>query len=346
MKFIHTADLHLKKGEEGRLETLGWLVKKADELGADYFLIAGDLFDSDTDGTLLRKDVRRICDAARCRFIIIPGNHDAASFGSGCDYGKNVVQLIQKPFHCLEIDSLKICGIPYQEARFSECIKELPGGIDILLAHGTVYDQSYIYSLLSDQETEYMPIFPVDLQNVARYVAMGHIHAHSVMLHYEGTQVVYPGSPIALDTKCEGERSFRLVEVNTGSIDLQEHVVENAPYYLNKKFFVYPQAEASVLEAIEEFLRSIGDPRVMPRVVVQGYIAEKENDYLEALSAVRLKHETRFPYLRFDPEIQSWDTVLANPMVRNFVAKTADLDDDLRMKIFEICLPVFSKVLK
>ncbi len=346
MKFVHTADLHLKKGEERRLESLGWLVKKADELKAEYFLIAGDLFDSDTDATLLRKDVRSICDAARCRIIIIPGNHDADSFGSGCDYGKNVIQLIQKPFHCLEIDSLKICGIPYQDKRFGECVKDLPGGIDILLAHGTLYDQSYIYPLLSDQETEYMPIFPVDLQDVARYVAMGHIHAHSVMLRYEGTQVVYPGSPIALDTKCEGARSFRLVTVDRGSIEVQEHVIENAPYYLSKEFFVYPQAEASVLDAIEEFLRSIDDPCVMPRVVVQGYIGEKENDYLSALSSLHHKYESKFPNLRFDPEIQSWDTVLTNPMVRNFVAKTTDLDDDLRMKIFEICLPVFSKVLK
>ena len=48
MKFLHTADLHLKKDEEKRTEILKWLIKKADELNVDYFIIAGDLFESNT----------------------------------------------------------------------------------------------------------------------------------------------------------------------------------------------------------------------------------------------------------------------------------------------------------
>jgi len=346
MRFIHTADLHLKKDEETRLEIFDWLLKKADELRVDYFLIAGDLFDSDTDATLLRQEVRRMFESTRCSFLVIPGNHDTDSFGPDCDYGKNVTQLTHAPFQFLEIRDLNICGVPYQGKRFSECVKDLSGRIDILMAHGTVYDQSYIFPLLDDQETEYMPIFPVDLQNIARYVAMGHLHTRSIELHYEGTHVVYPGSPISLDTKCEGERSFHLVDVDKDKVVIQKHGVEKAPYWLTREFFVFPQAEQAILNAVDGYLSSVDDPRVMPHVTVKGYITEKEKEYLNALTSIQQKYGARFQNLRFDRDIQSWDRVILNPMVQSFVAKTAGLDDRLRMKVFEICLPIFSKVLK
>jgi DNA repair exonuclease SbcCD nuclease subunit len=346
MRFLHTADLHLKKNEDVRLEIFEWLLKKADELRVDYFLIAGDLFESDTDATLLRQDVRRMFESVNYAFLIIPGNHDAGSFGPECNYGRNVIQLTQTPFQFMEIDGLRICGVPYGDKRFSECVRDLPGGLDILLAHGTVYDQSYIYPLLDDQETRYMPVFPIDLQNIARYVAMGHIHRRFVALRYGETHVVYPGSPISLDIKCEGERSFHLVEVDKERIEIQIHGIEKAPYWQAREFFVYPRAERAIVDTIEAYLDGVADPRVMPHVIVKGYIAENEKEYLDALSSMQQKYEPRFHMLRFDTEIQSWDRVLVNPMVQNFVAKTVGLDDRLHMKIFEICLPIFSKVLK
>jgi DNA repair exonuclease SbcCD nuclease subunit len=346
VKLLHTADLHLKKGDDERLEILSWLLQKAAQMEADLFIIAGDLFDTDTDATLLRQRVRGMFDSARCKVLVLPGNHDEHSFGPDFEYGTNVIQLTEKPFHIVETGGVKICGVPYQNAKFSECTRNLPAGIDVLMAHGTLYDPSYIFSLLDDPETEYMPIFPPDLQNIARYIAMGHLHANFVELAYAGTTVIYPGSPIALDKKCQGERSYCLVEIDGDRVEIKKGGVEKAYYWVTREFFVYPQAEQRILSDIEEFLNGIVDPRVMPNVVTRGYIAEKEKEYSDALESMRKKYENRFKRLDFASRIQSWERVISNPMVRRFVARTSDLEDSIRMKVFDICLPIFDRVLK
>ena len=95
MKFLHTADIHLKKNDQKRLQIFKWLIEKADQKKIDYFIIAGDLFDSDTDATELRPSLKKIFDRAKTQFLVIPGNHDTGSFGEEYDYGQNVIQPIR-----------------------------------------------------------------------------------------------------------------------------------------------------------------------------------------------------------------------------------------------------------
>jgi DNA repair exonuclease SbcCD nuclease subunit len=346
MKFLHTADIHLKKGEERRLEVLAWLLKEAGELKVDYFIVAGDLFESDSDATLLRQEVRKMCDSSKFKLLVIPGNHDARSFGPEYEYGNNVIQLTDKPFQLLQSGDLKICGVPYGDCKFGDCVKDMPYDIDVLIAHGTLYDQSFIFSLLEDQETKYMPMFPVDLENVARYVAMGHLHTRCIELQYEGTSAVYPGSPVAIDSKCVGVRHFYLLDIDENGMAIEKHDVEIAEYWLIKEFFVYPGIEKIILDGIEDYLRNLGDPRVMPSITVTGYIGEKEKKYLDTLSGIQQNHAGRFPDLRINTKVQSWDKLMTNPLIQNFVARTEGLNDVLRLKVFEITFPIFSKVLK
>lgn len=346
MKFLHTADIHLKKGEERRLEVFAWLLKKAGELKVDYFVVAGDLFDSDSDATLLRQEVRGMCEASKFQILFIPGNHDARSFGPEYEYGSNVIQLTDRPFQLLQSGGLRICGVPYGDNKFSDSAKDMPHDIDVLIAHGTLYDQSFIFSLLEDQETKYMPIFPIDLENVARYVAMGHLHTRCIEQQYDGTRAVYPGSPVAIDSKCVGVRHFYLLNIDENRMEMEKHEVEIAEYWLTKEFFVYPGVEKTILDSIEDYLRNLDDSRVMPNIAVAGYIGEKEKEYLDLLSDIQQSHAGKFPDLRINAEIQSWDKLMTNPLIQNFVARTEGLGDELRLKVFEITFPIFSKALK
>ncbi|MGD9379868.1 MAG: metallophosphoesterase family protein [candidate division WOR-3 bacterium] len=346
MRFLHTADLHLKKGEKKRLEGFHWLLSKADELKVDYFVVAGDLFDSDADATLLRPEVREMCASSRSNLLFLPGNHDAGSFGPQYEYGNNVTQLIAKPFQLLQCKDVKVCGVPYTDKKFSDCTKDMPRGIDILIAHGTLYDRSFIFSLLEDQETRYMPIFPVDLESVARYVAMGHLHASCIEQQYEKTRVVYPGSPTAIDTKCVGARYFYLIDINKNDLKVTKHEVEIAAYWVTKTFFVYPDIEKKILDDIDDCLRSLDDARVMPNILVAGYVGENEKQYLDSIAVMKESHASRFQDLRISVKIESWDKLITNPLIQNFIARTRELDDQLRQKVFEITFPVFSKALK
>lgn len=346
MRFLHTADIHLKKGEEKRLDVFTWLLKRAGELEVDYFIVAGDLFDSDSDATLLRNEVRRLCESLKFKLLVIPGNHDAGSFGPEYEYGENVIQLTEKPFQLLQSKMLKICGVPYADCRFSDGTKDLPHDIDVLIAHGTLYDQSFIFSMLADQETKYMPIFPIDLENVARYVALGHLHSRWLELKYQRTHVVYPGSPVAIDLKCVGQRCFQLLKIDEKHIEMERHSVTIAPYWVDREFCVYPGAEGTVLQNIEEYLREVDDAMVMPNILVAGYVGGEEKGFLDQLAAMQNTHAVKFEDLRINAEIQSWDKLMTNPLIQNFVTRTAGFDDELRLKIFEVAFPVFSKVLK
>ena len=346
MRFLHTADIHLKRGADERLEIFSWLVKRAGELKVDCFIVAGDLFDSDHDATQLRQEVRRICESSGYRFLFLPGNHDAKSFGPEYEYGDNVTQLTEKAFGILRMGELNLCGVPYGDSRFSDRTQGMPSNVDLLVAHGTLYDPSFIFSMLDEDETGYMPIFPADLEDIARYVALGHLHSRCIELQYKGTRAVYPGSPVAIDTKCVGARYFFVVDIDGKNMKIEKHLVEIAPYWLEKEFFVYPGIEKQVLDSIGVFLRDIQDARVMPNIKVRGYISEKEKEYLDLLSGIEKGSRSRFPEIRINAEIQSWDKLLTNPLVQRFAAATGGLDDELRMKVFEITFPIFSKALK
>ncbi|KPK63198.1 hypothetical protein AMJ83_08120 [candidate division WOR_3 bacterium SM23_42] len=346
MKLLHTADVHLKKDDKKRLEIFEWMLDKAGEMKVDCFVIAGDLFESDTDATQLRQTVRKMFESVKCTFLIIPGNHDLHSFGPNYDYGENVVQLTEEPFHFIERDGVRICGVPYQEKKFSDCIRNIPKDIDILIAHGTLYDQSFIFSVLEDIETEYMPIYPTHLDGIARYVALGHLHSRNIELQYGGTQVVYPGSPSAIDTKCVDARYFHLIDVDGSDLKVSKCLVDIAPHWVERDFFVFPDVENEMIIKIESFLAETDDSTTMPSIVVRGYTAASEKEFKYRVQSMYTQYCKRFQDSRIEIDTQSWDMIMKNRMVQRFMSKTQELDDRLRTKVFEITFPIFDKVLR
>ena len=347
MRLIHTADLHLKKGEKNRLEVLRWLINNLERFGADALIIAGDLFDNDTDANILRPEVRKIFQNTDAKVIIIPGNHDQHSYSYDYDYGENVVQLIKTPFESYQLAGIKIVGIPYQEKRFIECIKDLPEEIDLLVAHGTLYDKTFIFNYIDDEETRYMPVYPESLSGLARYIALGHIHSRCIEKKYGDTFVVYPGSPSALDIKCVGKRCVYLVEFRDGDLKMETVEVEISPYWVTREFFLFPGAEAKLIDEIREFLSGIKDKRVMVHLDIRGFSEESDRNLKSRVEQLIREFKGKFSDFRIDTDkVQSWSQLLENRIVRNFVQKTEGIEFNLRMKIFEITLPIFNKLLE
>ena len=343
---MHTADLHLKKGAARRIEILEWLIKKAQESEVEYVIIAGDLFDSDADATILRPEVKTIFDTGSIKFLIIPGNHDLKSFSRDYDYGRNVIQLINTPFEITELDNLSICAVPYQNNKFSECVQNIPEKVDIIIAHGTLYDESFIFPLLDDKETTYMPLYPSNLENRARYVAMGHLHSRNIERKYKNTTVIYPGSPIALDTKCEGQRCVYLLNIDKKELTVEPISVNIAPYWQKKEFFAFPGNEEETLNEIESYLANINIANIMPNIIINGFISKKEKEFNTRIDDINNKFKTKFQDIKIGVSIQSWDKIMEHRLIKNFVERTIDLDNRLRMKVFEISFPIFSEIMK
>lgn len=90
MKICHTSDWHLGRSLYGRRRYaefkafLEWLSGKLETEGVDVLLVAGDVFDTSTPGTLAQELYYRfLCrvSASRVRHVVITGgNHDSPSF--------------------------------------------------------------------------------------------------------------------------------------------------------------------------------------------------------------------------------------------------------------------------
>ncbi|MBA7639897.1 hypothetical protein ES703_47558 [subsurface metagenome] len=68
--------------------------------------------------------------------------------------------------------------------------------------------------------------------------------------------------------------------------------------------------------------------------------------YKIKIDEIDKKFTKKFENMQITIDIQSWDRIIQNRMVKNFVQKTMELDNRLRTKVFEIAFPIFSDILK
>uniref|UniRef100_A0A7C6AFP6 Calcineurin-like phosphoesterase domain-containing protein n=1 Tax=candidate division WOR-3 bacterium TaxID=2052148 RepID=A0A7C6AFP6_UNCW3 len=346
MLILHTADLHLTSKDPSRLQTLDWIINKTNEIKVDCLVIAGDLFDSDTEGTILRTEVRKIFERSRSKIFLLPGNHDLESYGLNYDYGKNTQQLINKPFELFYFNHIKFLAIPFQPKKFSECIMELSENPDVIIAHGTLYDLS-ILPVLNQEDTEYMPIYPGEIENLCRCILLGHIHSTYIDLNYKKTKVLYSGAPIALNTKCRSPRKVVLVDIDEKRLDITPIDIDFAPYWQELNYFVFPGNEEKILNRIEIEIKDLSEKNILPEINIRGYITGSENEFIDKMNKIIEKFEGSFKTISLNcNDIHSWDRLLKNAFVQKFVERTSNLNDELRMKILELTLPYMDEVLK
>ncbi len=346
MLILHTADLHLKDKEPARLKILEWIVARANDKQVDAVVIAGDLFDSEADANVLRPETKKIFERTKAEILVLPGNHDANSYNLNYDYGRNVRQLIQKPFTHFTIGKTVFVAIPFQHMKLSECLTALNTGADILIAHGTLYDLS-IVRILREEDVQYMPIYPNDLENLCRVALLGHIHSSFLEMNYNKTKVLYPGAPVALSTKCRTPRRLFLIRMEGKRIETTTMDIEISPYYRDLDYFVFPGNEVIIANNINETLQNISSENVLPHIRVRGYIAENENEFKQKLMAIKQKYDSNFSNIIMEVDnIHSWDRLLKNPFVHRCVEKTVGLSDEVRMKVFELVFPHFSDIVK
>lgn len=347
MLILHTADLHLSDKKPMRMEILNWIVDKANHYKTDYIVIAGDLFDSNTDATLLRAEVKKVFEKTGAEIMVIPGNHDANSYGPSYDYGKNVKQLFREPFELFMIKGIKLLAVPFQPTKFSECIKDLSDDVDILIAHGTVYDLS-ILPILNQENVEYMPIYPEEILNLCRYALLGHIHSKYIELNYRKAKVLYPGAPIALSTKCHESRKVVLLNITEKSTEISTIDIEIAPYWQELNYFVFPGNEETIINKLIQDIKDSLNKNILLEINIHGYIAGNEIEFKTRINQVLEEFKEKFktnPHLNCN-NILSWDQFLKNPFVKKFVEKTAGLDDELRTKILELTFPYIEDIVK
>ena len=151
---------------------------------------------------------------------------------------------------------------------------------------------------------------------------------------------------ITIINKALNQRYYYMIDLEKNKLTIDAFEIDISPYWAKKDFFVFPGNEDPLLDHIENYLKELKGQPVMPNIIIRGYITGNDRAFNEKIMFIKDKYTPDFAEIRVEAEISSWNMIMQNQMVSDFVRKTADLDNDLRMKIFEIIFPIFSKTLK
>ena len=234
-RFVHAADLHLDSPFVGLQEVQPDLARElleatfasfrgvvdlCLEAGAEFLLLAGDLFDQ-PQGSLkaqlhLRRELKRLADAGLETFIV-HGNHDhLGGRGVSLEWPPGVTIFPSRQVETAEVrrrgETLaRIFGLshagPAEAANLSQRFPGAPPGpFAVGLLHANL-DRNPAHD-------DYAPCTLADLARPAYdYWALGHIHQPGVRRASQPT-VVYAGNPQGRHLKEPGLRGCYLVEVD------------------------------------------------------------------------------------------------------------------------------------
>ena len=184
MKILHTADLHLTEFGDERWKVLQELLEIGRKAKIGVLAISGDLFDKDVNAESLRTQIREMFSNKGFKILIIPGNHDSASFGEELYFGEDAEILGEKPF---DYKNVRFLGLPFEAIEGERLVGRirslrdhlLDSNTNILMYHGELLDTFYSRSDFGDEgDARYMPArisYFKDLN--IDYVLAGHFHS-------------------------------------------------------------------------------------------------------------------------------------------------------------------------
>lgn len=267
-KILHTADLHLgakmvglpenkrKIRKEEQLHVIERLISVARENEVDLFLIAGDLFDSESVSPDLFDFVSNTFkNASDIRFLISPGNHDPYTYNSvyeKCKWPDNVYIFNSNQIEFVEFEDIRtrVYGAaflnPSNDHSLLDGFSCLPyGGTNIVLLHGD-------YRTL---ESQYNSITVDHIRNsCADYVALGHVHLRSNVERFDSdnVSVAYCGTP-----EGHGFDEYGMKGVYVGDVSKGEANIKFVPTC--QRQFVRIDVEVTPDLAVSEIVNSLAN---------------------------------------------------------------------------------------
>lgn len=316
LKFVHTADVHIKsKGDEG-YSALEEILKKTSESGAKALFITGDLFESDEASFAVRTDIKELFESFKeINVFLIRGNHDEKSYPSNINYGENSTILSREPFEKVDYEGLSIYGVPFKRGeKLTPTLKEISGSIDnndnlkLLLLHGTLIDRwlrdILVFMKDYEKDTDSFYIHGDELEGSALdLVLMGHYHKYTEK-NYGNTLVTYCGSPIATSIKNSGPRRASLIDVDKNRKIKISPITLSSPYIVYEIFKAVPGKEQALMEEIDHFVLKNKDDKAVCEIKVEGYIDTDEKkfdskikklkkDLSKSFKSMEIKNNTR-----------------------------------------------------
>ncbi|MDR6814955.1 DNA repair exonuclease SbcCD nuclease subunit [Neorhizobium sp. 2083] len=246
-RFIHAADLHLGSPFQGLAlkdaaiaelfieasrRAFSALVDQAIERKADFFIVAGDVYDGDWKdnkiGLFFNREVARL-ERAGIPVFLLKGNHDAESvITKTITLPKNVSEFpVNKP-GSFKLDHLKV-------ALHGQGFAERSAVDNLALAYPRPetgwFNIGVLHTSLTGREPHapYAPCSVEDLRSRGYdYWALGHVHDFEIVA--EDPLVVFPGNLQGRSIREQGAKGAVLVTVEDGRITHERIITDSARF--------------------------------------------------------------------------------------------------------------------
>lgn len=266
IKFLHAADLHLdspfaalsperaaQRRKEQRAAVME-LAELANAQGCGLVLLAGDLFDSDNAYPETLEALACAFETCAAQIVIAPGNHDYAADGSAYrteKWPENVHIFTKNTVECFEFPALgcRVYGAAFTSAYASNLLAgftaERDGKRNLMVLHGDVTNPQSPYNYISRAEIAGSGL---------DYLALGHVHAASGLLHEGQTAYAWPGCTMGRGFDELGEKGVYIGTLDESGCSLEFCPLSGRKYAL-LRVAAGDDALAAVLAALPENTR-------------------------------------------------------------------------------------------
>ena len=217
MKIIHTSDIHLGSPQSTRLspvkirerkrelfEGFERIISEGRRIGARAFIIAGDLFDSESvTGRLIDSTLAAIEGGAPLEFFYLAGNHEGdALVSSGRALPKNL-HIFGEDWTYFDLDGVTFAGRSECSEDMFDTLELSPMKKNIVVLHGELRDRSAAPEAIGKRDASGRNI---------DYLALGHYHSYSASEIDRRATAVYSGTPEGRGFDEIGECGFVIID--------------------------------------------------------------------------------------------------------------------------------------
>ena len=337
MKILHTSDLHLDSPLTTRLDSKKVRERKAELVlsfkrlaettrreGAEAFIIAGDLFDSERVGKrTLRNAVEIISAYPEITFFYLSGNHERDALSvSGIKLPENL-KLFENDWTYFSLGGVNFIGRCDTAADMFSKIKLNKDETNLVVLHGELRDRSDEGGVIGAKEAEELDI---------DYIALGHYHSYSKTEISRRCDAVYSGTPEGRGFDEAGECGF--VMINAGAGKVTHRFTKSAQRTLRICEIDVTDAESdlALIYKIESCLRGIPRDDLVRIKLVGAKPLGKSYSPETILSSVarsyyyvELKDETR---VKISPDEYKSDVSLKGEFIRGVLADDTLSDEE------------------
>jgi DNA repair exonuclease SbcCD nuclease subunit len=224
VRFLHTADNHLRAVQYGRADrgrdftrALDRVLDLSTKHKVDAILNSGDILDTTRPTAYTIQDLNRLnlrLIEMRLPMFVISGNHDLSTphWSQVLDAGYDDRGLICVDNRSFTFKGVQINALPYSHNdQFLEAERAMPDA-DILMWHGMIRE-------FVGYPTE-KALSVADLPTRYRWIALGDVHVHEQVEHGPCT-VSYPGSTELIRENEQPDKYVDLIEWDTEKRDMK-----------------------------------------------------------------------------------------------------------------------------